>query len=125
MMKHVKSTVKINRHAIKHITQAAAEALVETAAVLQDEIVRAAVVPRDTGALEDEKFFIDTSEVDNGRVALMHEGPYARRLYYHPELKFDKTENSNAQGEWFKPWVDGDEKDRVRELFAEKLKEEL
>lgn len=124
-MKHVKSTIKINRHAVNAITQAATAAFLNTADTLKDEIRDARVVPRDTGALQGEKFFIDESEADNGRVSLVHEGPYARRLYYHPELKFDKSKNPNAQGEWFKPWVDGEEQGKVHEMFAENLKKEL
>lgn len=94
----VTSTVKMNFPRIKQLTQAAVIALEQTAENLHTEIVQSQVVPRDTGALQGEK------------VSLVHEGPYARRLYYHPEYNFRMDENPNAKGHWFEDWEAGGRK---------------
>ena len=107
----VTSTVKMNFPRIKQLTQAAVIALEQTAENLHTEIVQSQVVPRDTGALQGEKgFFVDYSETQNGKVSLVHEGPYARRLYYHPEYNFRMDENPNAKGHWFEDWEAGGRK---------------
>ena len=72
----VTSRVKFNMPRIKQLTEAAVTALEQTAEAVHTEVVQAQVVPRDTGALQNEKMFVDTSESKNGRVRIVHEGPY-------------------------------------------------
>lgn len=114
-----KSSVKIYRPAIKQLTDDAVKALEMTAEALHTEVVQAQVIPFDTGNLQNESFFVDTSESKSGKVTLVHSTPYARRLYFHPEFDFQKDENPNAKGLWFEDWMEGGEhEDFVRETFA-------
>lgn len=125
----VNSTVKLNMPRIRQLSQAASKALEMTAEAVHTEVVQAQVVPRKDGALQNEKMFVDISESSNGKVSLVHEGPYARRLYYHPEYNFhtgpweeEWTDregkhhhlkhdgNPNAQGKWFNDWLPGGSK---------------
>lgn len=103
----VNSSVKLNMSAIRKLTGAAVTALEQTAEALHTEVVQAQVVPRDTGNLQNESMFVDTSESANGKVSIVHSTPYARRLYFHPEYKFNKSENPNAKGKWFADWMEG------------------
>ena len=103
----VKSTVKMNFPRIRQLTQAAVAALELTAEALHTEGVQAQVFPFDTGNLQNESTFVDTSESAKGKVTLVSSTPYARRLYYHPEFHFQKEENPNARGEWYEDWLPG------------------
>ena len=103
----VKSAVKMNFPRIRQLTQAAVTALEMTAEALHTEVVQAQVFPFDTGNLQNESTFVDTSESAKGKVALVSSTPYARRLYYHPEFHFQKEENPNARGEWYEDWLPG------------------
>lgn len=117
-MVQMKSTVTINTGLIKKLTAAAATALEKTGEALHTEVVQAQVMPRDTGALQNEKTFVDYADSRNGLVRIISEGPYARRLYYHPEYNFQKHENPYAGGEWFKPWLPGGaNEDFARDAF--------
>ena len=114
----VKSTVKMNMPRIKQLTQAAVIALEQTAEALHTEVVQAQVMPRDTGNLQNESTFVDTSDSNTGKVSLVTSTPYARRLYYHPEYDFSKDENPNARGKWYEDWLEGGSKaDFVPETF--------
>ena len=106
----VKSTVKMNFPRIKQLTQAAVTALEMTAEALHTEVVQAQVFPFDTGNLQNESTFVDYSEAKDGKVALISSTPYARRLYYHPEYKFQTKENPNAKGHWYEDWMQGGSK---------------
>lgn len=106
-MIRVDSTISLNMPLLRQMTDAAVTALEETAEALHTEVVQAQVVPRDTGALQNESFFIDYSESKTGKVTLVHAEPYARRLYFHPEYHFKKDENPNAKGKWFEDWLSG------------------
>ena len=106
----VKSTVKMNFPRIKQLTQAAVTALEMTGEALHTEVVQAQVFPFDTGNLQNESTFVDYSEAKDGKVALISSTPYARRLYYHPEYKFQTKENPNAKGRWYEDWMQGGSK---------------
>lgn len=114
------STIKMNWGNIKALTQASVKALEETAEYVHTEIVQAQVMPYDTGTLQGEGgTFVDTSKSSSGTVSIVSSTPYARRLYFHPEYNFQKTENPNAGGEWFKDWLPGGEKEKsAQETFA-------
>lgn len=120
----VKSTVKINMARIKQLNQAAVTALEKTAEALHTEVVQAQVIPFDTGHLEEDATFVDYSQSDKGKVSLISSTPYARRLYYHPEFKFQKGENPNAKGKWFEDWLSGGSKeDFAPETFKKLYKQ--
>ena len=104
------STVKLNLGRIRQLDKAAITALEQTAEALHTEIVQAQVVPRDTGTLQNEAFFVDDSRSAEGVVTLAHSTPYARRLYFHPEYHFSQEENPNAKGRWFEDWEPGGSK---------------
>lgn len=106
-MKAVSSKVKINSSKIKQLSQASITALEQTGEALHTEIVQAQVIPRDTGALQNESTFVDNSKSNQGKVSIVSSTPYARRLYFHPEYNFQKTENPNAKGKWFEDWQSG------------------
>lgn len=99
------SHIKINTARIKQLTQAAVASLEQTAESLHIEVAQAQVIPRDTGLLQGEAFFLDRSEAQKGKVSLVHSTPYARRLYFHPEYHFKKDENPNVKGKWFEDWM--------------------
>ncbi len=114
----VKSVVKIDSAKLKQLSQAAIKALEMTGEELHKEIMQAQVIPRDEGTLQGEKFRVDYDNSSSGKVSLIHEGPYARRLYYHPEYNFQTKENPNARGKWFEPWQKGGENEKfVPETF--------
>ena len=115
------SKVRIDQRKIAELTRAAVTSLVQTAEALHTEVIQAQVVPRDTGNLQNEAFFVDTSESNSGTVTLAHSTPYARRLYFHPEYNFQTEENPNAKGKWFEDWLPGGKS----ENFCEKAFKEF
>lgn len=119
MMK-VNSRIKLNMPKINQLTRAAVVALEQTAEALHTEVVQEQVVPRDTGTLQNEAFFVDYSQNSQGKVSLVHNTPYARRLYFHPEYHFQTHENPNAKGLWFEDWEPGGKKEEwARNVYKE------
>ena len=116
-MGKVKSTVTINTRRIKELTDAQVQALEMTAKALHRAVRDAQVMPRDTGHMQGDATDVDYSDSKNGTVSLVTQTPYARRLYFHPEYDFRKTENPNAQGRWLEPWINGDKKDFCKDTF--------
>lgn len=106
----VKSTVKMNFPRIRQLEQAQITALEQTAEALHMEVVQAQVMPFDTGTLQNEGTFVDYSESRQGKVSIISNTPYARRLYFHPEYHFQTKENPNARGKWYSDWLPGGKK---------------
>ena len=113
----VNSVVKLNIPKIRKLTQAQVTALEQTAEALHTEVVQAEIMPRDTGAMQNESTFVDCSRSSDGRVPIATSTPYARRLYFHPEYNFQTYENAFAQGKWYEPWIDGVSADFCRDAY--------
>lgn len=122
----VNSRIRINQGRMNRLTEEAKTALEQTAEALHTKVVQDGVVPRDKGNLQGEAFFVDSSQVPQGHVRLVHSAPYARRLYYHPEYNFHQEPweetvhhrdgstshlkhdgNPNAKGQWFEDYTAG------------------
>lgn len=106
-MINVNSTIKLDFVKISRLSQAQVTALEETAETLHTEVIQAQVFPRDTGTLQNESTYVDTSESGRGKISIVSTTPYARRLYFHPEYHFHTDANPNAKGKWYEDWLPG------------------
>ena len=106
----VKSTVKMNFPRIRQLEQAQVTALEHTAEELRTDVKQAQVMPFKTGTLQGEGTFVDYSESRQGKVSIISNTLYARRLYFHPEYHFQTKENPNARGKWYSDWLPGGKK---------------
>lgn len=118
------TNVVIYKPVIKKLSKAAITALEKTGEELHTQVVQAQVIPFKTGNLQNEGFSVDHSDSKNGVIHLNHSTPYARRLYYHPEYQFDRTNNPNARGHWFDDWITGSKKKNVQKAYAELYKKD-
>ncbi len=132
MAKNVKSTVKLNMPMVRKLTAAAQVSLVQTAEAIHTNVVQSQVMPRDTGTLQNESTFVYTQDIANGKVELISNTPYARRLYYHPEYNFHQKPwtddagkkhegNENAKGRWLDDYIKGGKKQNFAPKAFEKF----
>lgn len=121
-MANVTSTLKLNKSAIKQLTDAQKTSLVQTADALLTDLRDEQLMPFDTGNLQNDSTSIDDSQKDSGKASIVSTTPYARRLYFHPELNFRKVNNANAGGKWFEPYISGSKKDFAENAYAKLLK---
>ena len=120
MARNVKSTVKLNMPMVRKLTAAAKVSVAQTAEAIHTDVVQSQVIPRDTGALQNESTFVDLSDIGQGKAYLVSSTPYARRLYFHPEYHFNKEFHENARGEWFEDWLPGGKnQDFAQKTFKE------
>lgn len=117
--------IKLKGDAAKRVSDAVAVALVQTAYAVMKDVKNEQVMPKDKGTLQEQSTFVYDSESKHGVVGIISDTPYARRLYYHPEYNFRTSENKNAGGKWYQPWIDSDKEDFAANAFAEKIKENM
>lgn len=123
-MKTVTSKIKLNVPKINQLSRAATTALEKTVSALHTEVVNDQVMPFDTGNMQNDSTYEDYSNSKKGKVSLNTSTPYARRMYFHPEYNFQTTENPNAQGNWYEPWINGKNKNFCKNAFSQFYKKE-
>lgn len=129
---------KINHKGNEYVKKLMKEALLETADALKSDVQQSQTMPfgNDTteyakqigyeaGTLQNRSTFVDDSKKNSGKVSIISDTPYARRMYMHPEYKFYKGHNKNAGGEWFEPYINGNKKDFAKKKFAKIMKGKL
>ncbi len=116
-MAKMKVKVTMNQQKVRKLSQAQIQAAKMTGEQMLHEIVSDQVIPFDTGNLQNVGTYVETKEANKGKVSIVHDTPYASRLYYHPEYNFQTTFNANARGEWWEDWLTGVKKSRPAELF--------
>ena len=120
----VNSRIKLNFGKIKALEANQVKALEMTTDALLTEVKNAEVMPFDTGNLQNENTFPDYSDSHTGVTRIVSSTPYARRLYYHPEYNFNRSENIAAGGKWLEPWKKGGTRQNFCvEAFAKIYKE--
>lgn len=96
-----------------------------TMETLRGEVVAAQVMPFDSGDMQNNLTSVQPLEGVTG-ARLETDGPYARRLYHHPEYNFQTVNNPNAQGEWLQPWLPGGSQENFAgECFAQEMRRRL
>lgn len=116
--------VNMDNAAIAGLLSAASRALEKTAEAVKTEVINAEVMPKAEGTMQDQSTSVVTDKSDLGEVSINVDTDYARRLYYHPEYNFRHDKNPNARGEWFEPWISGENKDFAQKAFNKLYKRE-
>ena len=121
----MKVTGKVYHAKVKAIDKAMQTALVKSVDALRDDLIQSQTMPfaaKNGGELQNRSTSVDAKEKEKGHVRLVTDTPYARRLYFHPEYNFNKSENPNAQGLWLETYITGAKKDFLRKAFTTFLK---
>lgn len=118
----MKAKVTIYPRARKALLDAQIGAVSDTSEKLRAEAIDTQVIPLQSGNLQNVATTLDKSDIKKGSVTIETNTVYARRLYYHPEYKFDKTFNKHARGLWWEPWLRGNKKKLPPQWFAIFLK---
>lgn len=121
----MKVTSRVNNTKLKQINSAATESLILTGEALRNNLIESQTMPFETGHLQNQATFVDSSEANAGKVSVISDTPYARRLYFHPEYNFKKNNNPNAGGMWFEPYINGNKKDYAKKVFARYLRNRI
>lgn len=117
--------VTYNTANINRIEADIRKALIKTADAVKTDLQQSQTMPFDSGQLQNRSTFVDDSKASSGKVLVVNDTPYARRLYFHPEYKFSTEENPNAGGAWFEPYISGAKKDYAKKVFARFMQNSL
>lgn len=107
---------KVNMNGVAAIHKQLTTAVEQTAEATVGDLKASQTLPYNVGTLDlSTTWSRDSAKV--GVVSISSNTPYARRLYFHPEYNFRKTNNRNAGARWFDPYINGDKKEFVKKTF--------
>ena len=109
--------IKMNNLALKKLSNAQLTALEMTAEAVKTDVISENVMPFDSGTMQNDSTSIDTSKIAAGKMSISSNTPYARRMYFHPEYNFQKSNNPNAKGKWYEDWISGSRRQWVNEMY--------
>ena len=114
----VTSRIELNMSVLNMLDNAQRQAFEQTADATLTELRDRQVMPFDTGNLQNDSTFVDSTQSD--KVSIVSATPYARRLYFHPEYNFKRGNNANAGGKWFESFLNDD---FIASAYAKLLKQ--
>ena len=112
----------MNQQALGTLAKAQRQALEMTGQQVLNDLRNEQTMPFDTGNLQNDSTYVDTTHSSQGQVSIVSDTPYARRLYFHPEYNFQQGKNANAGAGWFDPYIDGDKTSKVKNWFKQFVK---
>ena len=114
--------ITYNTKNINELLENARLALIDTAEAVKTDLIQSQTMPFDTGNMQSKSTFTDITQIKSGIVKLVTDTPYARKMYFHPEYKYKKNNNQNAQGRWLDIYITGVKKDFAQKTFVKLMK---
>ncbi len=108
--------IKWNTKVLEMINDQAKLALLDTAEAIKTDLVQSQTVPKDKGDLESD-MFVDDKKLIKGVAHIMFDKPYARRVYFDPEIHIKQVQNPNAKQHWLDDYISGSKKDLPIKYF--------
>lgn len=114
--------ITYNTKNINIINEMAKLALIDTAEAVKTDLIQGQTMPFDTGTMQNDSTFVDDKKVIKGVVKIVSDTPYARKVYFDPEMHIKQGKNPNAKQYWFEDYLTGNKKDLPIKYFKQMLK---
>lgn len=119
-MKITYNTKNINM--INEVTRAA---LLDTAEAIKTDLFQSQTMPFDTGTMQNDSTFVDDKRIIKGVAKLVTDTPYARKVYFDPEITIHQDKNPNAKQHWFDDYICGEKKNLPLKYYQQMLKRRI
>ncbi len=117
--------ITYNKKNIAMINRQVQMALIDTAEGLKTDLMQSQTMPLDTGTMQDDSTFVDDKKVKKGIAKIVVDTPYARKVYFDPELNIKQTKNPHARQYYFNTYMSGPKKGLTVKNFKKFLKRRL
>lgn len=114
--------IRYNTKNIKLINETAKLALLDTAEAIKTDLIQSRTMPFDIGTMQNDSTFVDDKKIIKGIARLVTDTPYARKVYFDPEIKIKQEKNPNAKQHWFDDYITGEKKNLPIQYFQQMLK---
>ncbi len=77
------------------------------------------------GTLQNDSTFVDDKRIINGVAKIVSDTPYARKVYFDPEIHIQQEKNPNAKQYWFEDYISGSKKDLPIKYYKQMLQRRM
>lgn len=102
--------VSFNLKNIAKINQDTLQSLIKTAEAIKTDLIQSQTVPFDVGTMQNDSMYVDDKRATKGNVKIVTDTPYARKIYFDPEINIKQGENPNAKQYYFEDYITGGKK---------------
>ena len=117
--------IKYNHKNIRKLNQQAQMALIDTAEAIKTDLIQSQTMPFDTGTMQNDSTFVDDKRVIKGIAKIVVDTPYARKVYFDPEIDIKTTKNPNAKQYYFEDYIVGDKSKLPLKYFEKSLRRRM
>ena len=114
--------ITYNTKNINMINEVARLALLDTAEAVKTDLIQSQTMPFDTGIMQNDSTYVDNKRIIKGVARLVTDTPYARKVYFDPEIKIHQDKNPNAKQRWFDDYISGEKKNLPVKYFQQMLR---
>lgn len=130
--------VTFNIKNINRINDIAKLALVDTAEAIKTDLIQSQTMPfgktrynkdgkvvYQGGTLQNDSTYVDDKRMIKGIARIVSDTPYARKVYFDPEIHIQQEKNPNAKQYWFEDYISGEKKNLPVKYFQQMLKRRM
>ena len=117
--------ITFNTRNINMINSIAKDALLDTAEAIKTDLIQSQTMPFDSGVMQNDSTYVDDKRIIKGIAKLVSDTPYARKVYFDPEITIHQDQNPNAKQRWFDDYIFGEKKNLPIKYFQQMLKRRM
>ena len=114
--------ITYNTKNINMINDIAKDALLDTVEAIKTDLIQSQTMPFDSGVMQNDSTFVDDKRIIKGVATIVTDTPYARKVYFDPEITIHQEKNPNAKQYWFDDYIEGEKKNLPIKYYAQMLK---
>ena len=114
-----------NKTNLKKINQTMQDILLDTAEAVKTDLIQSQTMPFDSGVMQNDSTFVDDKRIIKGVVSLVTDTPYARKVYFDPEITIHQGQNPNAKQYWYEDYISGGKKNIPIKYFQQMVRRRM
>lgn len=117
--------ITYNTKNINMINNIAKLALLDTAEAVKTDLVQSQTMPFDTGVMQNDSTYVDDKRIIKGIARLVTDTPYARKVYFDPEITIHQDKNPNAKQYYFDDYITGEKKNLPIKYYQQMVRRRM
>lgn len=117
--------ITYNTKNISMINEIARLAVLDTAEAIRTDLVQSQTMPFDIGTMQNDSTYVGDKRIIKGIARIVSDTPYARKVYFDPEINIKQVKNPNAKQYWFEDYISGEKKNLPLKYYQQILKRRM
>lgn len=117
--------ITYNTKNINMINGVARLALLDTAEAVKTDLIQSQTMPFDIGTMQNDNTYVDDKRIIKGIARLVTDTPYARKVYFDPDINIKQAKNPNAKQYWYEDYISGGKKNLPIKYYQQMVRRRM